>query len=178
MQIYLILNLDILQGSFRLCNWLSLQRLVSWINHLPPACCSTFWKSIFKHQLGCRFAILDSISSFVLYFDICNYICLDTSYHFWLYLYFLNIIYFFKYSCTNIFHRRSLCTFYSTWWYVFCKGPIYKVVISTWISNHMLRKMWCKITYPSPNFNRCTFEVCGQVISSRIGNYLSMLELK
>ena len=30
---------------------------------------------------------------------------------FWLYLYFLNILYFFKYSCTNIFHRRSLCTF-------------------------------------------------------------------
>ena len=32
---------------------------------------------------------------------------------FWLYLYFLNILYFFKYSCTKIFHRRSLCTFYS-----------------------------------------------------------------
>ena len=31
---------------------------------------------------------------------------------FWLYLYFLNILYFFKYSCANIFHRRSLCTFY------------------------------------------------------------------
>ena len=26
---------------------------------------------------------------------------------------FLNILYFFKYSCTNIFHRRSLYTFYS-----------------------------------------------------------------
>ena len=31
---------------------------------------------------------------------------------FWLYLYFLNILYFFKYSCTNIFHRRCLCTFH------------------------------------------------------------------
>ena len=31
---------------------------------------------------------------------------------FWLYLYFLNILYFFKCSCTNIFQRRSLCTFY------------------------------------------------------------------
>ena len=31
---------------------------------------------------------------------------------FWLYLYLLNFLYFFKYSCTNIFHRRSLCTFY------------------------------------------------------------------
>ena len=47
-----------------------------------------------------------------LYFDICNYICLDTSYNFWLYLYLFNILYFFKYSCTNIFHRHSLCTFY------------------------------------------------------------------
>ena len=31
---------------------------------------------------------------------------------FWLYLYFLNFLYFFKYSCTNFFHRRSLCTVY------------------------------------------------------------------
>ena len=43
-------------------------RLVSWINHLPPACWSTFWKSIFKHQLGCRFDILDSISPLFLVF--------------------------------------------------------------------------------------------------------------
>ena len=55
---------------------------------------------------------LDSISYFFFYFDICNFICLDTSHHFWLNLYFLNILYFFKYSCTNIFHRRSLCTIY------------------------------------------------------------------
>ena len=56
---------------------------------------------------------MDNISYFFYfhyyYFDICNYICLDTSYHFWLYLYFLNVLYFFKYSCTNIFHSlRSL----------------------------------------------------------------------
>ena len=55
----LLLNLDILQGSFRLCNWLSLRRLVSWINHLPPACWSTFRKSNSKQQLGCRFDIMD-----------------------------------------------------------------------------------------------------------------------
>ena len=78
------------------------------INHLPPACWSTFWKSNFKQQLGCRFDIMDSIS-FFLYFDICNYICLDTSYHFLA----LSFLYFFKNSCTNIFHRRSLCTFYT-----------------------------------------------------------------
>ena len=28
---------------------------------------------------------------------------------------FLNILYFFKYSCSNIFHRRSLYTFYWNW---------------------------------------------------------------
>ena len=50
-----LFNLDIPQGSIRLCNWLSLRRLVSWINHLPPLCLSTFWKSTFKQQLGCRF---------------------------------------------------------------------------------------------------------------------------
>ena len=101
----------ILQGSFRLCNWLSLRRLVSWINHLPPACWSIFWKSIFKNQLGCRFDILECISSFFCILTYANK-CLDAPYHFWRYLYFLNILYFFKYSCTNIFHRRSLCTFY------------------------------------------------------------------
>ena len=60
----LLLNLDILQESFRLCNWLSLRRLVSWINHLPPACWSTFRKSNSKQQLGCRFDIMDYESYF------------------------------------------------------------------------------------------------------------------
>ena len=77
-----LLNLDILQGSFRLCNWLSLRRLMSWINHLPPACWSTFWKSNFKQQLGCRFDIMDNIFFFFFFLDVCNYICLDTSDHF------------------------------------------------------------------------------------------------
>ena len=31
-----------------------------------------------------------------LYFDVCNYICFDTSYHFWLYLYFLFFLIFFQ----------------------------------------------------------------------------------
>ena len=49
-----------------------------------------------------------------LYFDICNYICFDTSYHFLaLSLLLKYSFYFFKYSCTNIFNWRSLCTFYS-----------------------------------------------------------------
>ena len=42
-----------------------------------------------------------------LYFDICNYICLDTSNHLWA-LSFLNIVlYFFKYSSTKVVHGRS-----------------------------------------------------------------------
>ena len=56
---------DVLQGSFRLCNWLPLRRLVSWINHLPPVCWFTFCKSTFKQQLGCLY--LEHLNS-VLYF--------------------------------------------------------------------------------------------------------------
>ena len=85
-----------------------MRRLVSWINHLPPVCWSTFWKLIFKHQLGCRFYILYSVFSF---FCILTYAIIYVLIHhiiFWLYLYFLNILHFFKYSCTDIFHRRSL----------------------------------------------------------------------
>ena len=47
--------------------WLSLRRLVSWINHLSPACWSTFWKSTFKQQLGCRFDRMDCKSFFYFY---------------------------------------------------------------------------------------------------------------
>ena len=82
-------------------------------NHLPPACWSIFWKSTSRQQLGCRFDIMDSISSF---FCILTYAIIYVLIHhviFRLYLYFLNIVlYFLKYSCTNIFHRRSLYTFY------------------------------------------------------------------
>ena len=37
-----------------------------------------------------------------------------------------------------------------------CWGPFYwrgLTSIPTWISNHMLRKLWDEITYPFPNFN-------------------------
>ena len=43
---------------------IGLWRLVSWINHLPPAFWSIFWKPTFNQKLGCRFDIMDSISSF------------------------------------------------------------------------------------------------------------------
>ena len=105
-----LLNLDIPQGSFRLCNWLSLRRLVSWINHLPPVCWSTFWKSNFKQQLGCGFDIMDDISFLCLFWHVQFYASWYIRSFFG--FTFLNILYFFKYSCTNIFHRRSLYTFY------------------------------------------------------------------
>ena len=69
------------------------------------------WKSNFKQQLGCRFDILDNESYFLCY-DICNYIRLDTSAIFRFYLLKYSLL--FKYSCTNIFHRRSLYTFHFT----------------------------------------------------------------
>ena len=49
--------------------------LTTCLLHVGP----TFWKSIFKKQLGWRCDIMDSISFF---FGICSHICLDTSYHF------------------------------------------------------------------------------------------------
>ena len=97
----LLLNLDILQGSFRLCNWLSLRRLVSWINHLPPACWSTFRKSNSKQQLGCRFDIMDYESYFFVFWHMQLYMSWYIISFFGFTL--LNILHFFKYSCTNIF---------------------------------------------------------------------------
>ena len=97
----LLLNLDILQGSFRLCNWLSLRRLVSWINHLPPACWSTFRKSNSKQQLGCRFDMMDYESYFFVFWHMQLYMSWYIISFFGFTL--LNILHFFKYSCTNIF---------------------------------------------------------------------------
>ena len=97
----LLLNLDILQGSFRLCNWLSLRRLVSWINHLPPACWSTFRNSNSKQQLSCRFDIMDYESYFFVFWHMQLYMSWYIISFFGFTL--LNILHFFKYSCTNIF---------------------------------------------------------------------------
>ena len=92
--------------------------LVSWINHLPPACWSTFWKSNFKQQLGCRFDIMDNESYFFVFWHMQLY----TSWYIRSFFgfTFLNILYFFKYSCTNIVHRRSL---YTLFYYVFVGAP-------------------------------------------------------
>ena len=71
---------------------------------------------------------------YLIFFCILTYAIIYVLIHhiiFWLYLYFLNILYFFKYSCTNIFHRRSLCTFY--WQYRRCShhSVIQKDIITT-----------------------------------------------
>ena len=84
---------------------------MSWINHLTPACWSTFWKSNFKQQLGCRFDIMDNMSYFVVLWQVQLFMSWYIRSFFG--FTFLNILYFFKYSCTNIFHRRSLYTVYN-----------------------------------------------------------------
>ena len=86
---------------------------MSWINHLPPACWSTFWKSNFKQQLGYRFDIMDNESYFFVFWHMQLYMSWYIRSFFG--FTFLYILYFFKYSCTNIFHRRSLYTFYINW---------------------------------------------------------------
>ena len=67
-----------------------------WINHLPPVCWPTFWKSTFKQQLGCRFDILDYTSSS---FCILTYAIVYVFIHhmlFRFYLYFLNCVLFYQ----------------------------------------------------------------------------------
>ena len=85
---------------------------MSWINHLPPACWSTFRKSNSKQQLGCRFDIMDYESYFFVFW------------HMQLYMSWY-IISFFGFTFLNIFifsstlvltfsYRRNLYTFYSS----------------------------------------------------------------
>ena len=103
----------------------SLRRLVSWIDHLPPACWSTFRKSILNTSwaVGLTYLI---VSHFFAFSHMQLYMSWYIISFFWLYLYFLNILYFFKYSCTNIFQRRSLCTFYQyiTCAYLLCSNDL------------------------------------------------------
>ena len=65
---------------------------MSWINHLPLVCWSTFWKSTFKQLLGCGFDIMDYKSSF--FCILTNAIVYVLIHHmlFRLYLYFLNSV--------------------------------------------------------------------------------------
>ena len=92
---------------------------MSWINHLPPACWSTFRKSNSKQQLGCRFDIMDYESYFFVFW------------HMQLYMSWY-IISFFGFTFLNIFifsstlvltfsYRRNLYTFYSSIKTVVCR---------------------------------------------------------
>ena len=68
----------------------------------------TWWRHRWCHecvkpnQLGCRFDILDSVSSSFCILTYANIYVLIHDTIFWLYLYFLNILYFFTYSWTNM----------------------------------------------------------------------------
>ena len=70
-----------------------------------------FAKSNFKQQLGCRFDIIDNESYFFVFWHMQLHMSWYIRSFFG--LTFLNILYFFKYSYTNIFHIRGLYTFYS-----------------------------------------------------------------
>ena len=81
---------------------------MSWINHLPPACWSAFWKSNFKQQLGCRFDIMDNESYFFVFWHMQLYMSWYIRSFFG--FTFLNIL-----SSTLVLtssYRRSLYTFY------------------------------------------------------------------
>ena len=79
-----------------------------------------FYRHWFRCWFGAKQMTNIVIVFFIfLYLDICNYICLDTSYHFLALSLLLKYSLFFKYSCTNIFYRRSLYIFYhlnQRWW--------------------------------------------------------------
>ena len=86
--------------------------LTTCLLHVGPP----FGNPFFKQQFVCRFDIMDSISSI---FCILTYAIIYVLLHhiiFRRYLCFLKILYIFKYTCTNIFHRRSLYTFYNMAW--------------------------------------------------------------
>ena len=82
------------------------RELTTCLLHVGPP----FWKSNFKQQLGCRFDIMDNIS----YFLVCvlTYAIVYVLIHWFIFRFYLPKYSFFKYSCTNIFHRCSLYTFY------------------------------------------------------------------
>ena len=122
---------------------------MSWINHLPPVCWSTFWKSTFEQQLDCRFDIMDCKSSlFYWYFDICNCVCLKTSYDFLFHLYILNSVHYF--------YQVLLSILYTSW---LISGHMMKVY-KHWIKNFKNSVLkGCALSYSliSPLNSSCHF---------------------
>ena len=103
-------------GKFQALHWLSLRRLVFgvWINHLPPAYIFIFY------------ILTYAIPYVLIHHIICR-----------LYLYFLNnFLYFFKYSWTNILHRRSLYTLYceAIKFFQYAKGLNRLYFVSHWFA--------------------------------------------
>ena len=169
---HLATQLGILQGSFRLWNWLSLRRLVSWVNHLPPVWLSTFWKSTIKQQLGCRFDILACKSSSFSYFDICNCICLNMIFR----LYSLHsVIYFIKYSCTYGFNRGSLHTFYYILITLKKKFPLAFFNFIIWKKCHfeILNLICCLICHHRPPLDTNESQIMGQLHAKVSYEYLN-----
>ena len=97
---------------------------MSWINHLPPACWSTFWKShLKKKKLGSRFDIMDNKSYFycvcVLTYAIIYVLIHQIIFRFYL------LKYFFIFSSTFVLTSSidvvvilsiwRLCTVYKYW---------------------------------------------------------------
>ena len=48
----------------KICNCFFLWCLALWIDHMPPVCYYTFWKSICKQQLVCKFGLSDFFITF------------------------------------------------------------------------------------------------------------------
>ena len=66
----------------------------------------------------------------------------------------------------SICYRIRYVSIMSHWW----DGPLLLTLLTlipTWISNNIYHKVWGEITYPFPNFNSATIEVC-ELISSHI----------
>ena len=83
---------------------------MSWINHLPPACWSTFRKSNSKQQLGCRFDIMDYESYFFVFWHMQLYMSWYIISFFG--FTFLNILIFSSTLVLTSSYRRNLYTFY------------------------------------------------------------------
>ena len=133
---------------------------MSWINHLPPACWSTFWKFNFKKQLGCRFDIMDNESYFFVFWHMQLYMSwyITSFYGFT----FLNFFFFSSTLVLTSSCRRSLYTSYLemvqseplcvTW--VFCHFTNHTI----WIENRChLTRVWQSTS------NLCTRSWCVHV---------------
>ena len=83
--------------------------LTTCLLHVGPPFGNRFLNTSWAVGLTCWIVYL----AFFVFWHICNYISWYIISFLWLYFHFLKILNFFKYSCINIFHTHSLCTFYT-----------------------------------------------------------------